>query len=140
MREIKLIVVHCTAGSQRNCAADVVAYHLGTLGWSKPGYHYIIEPDGTVVKAHPIESPSNGVGKELNPVAINVSYIGGVDTTKKELPAVDNRTAAQKASLRRLLTELRAQFPAARIVSHRDLPNVHKACPSFDATTEYADI
>jgi hypothetical protein len=25
-------------------------------------------------------------------------------------------------------------------VGHRDLPDVHKDCPCFDACTEYADI
>jgi hypothetical protein len=30
--------------------------------------------------------------------------------------------------------------PQARIVGHRDLPDVHKDCPCFDACTEYADI
>lgn len=140
MRAIKYIVVHCTAGSQKNTAADVVDYHLRVKGWSKPGYHYIVEPDGFVVNTHPIEASSNGVGAKLNPVAINVCYIGGVDTSTKELRPIDNRTEAQKRSLRELLTALRRQFPTAKICGHRDLPGVAKDCPSFDATKEYADI
>lgn len=145
MRNIKYIAVHCTAGNQRNKAADIVSYHTrpkskGGKGWSKPGYHYIIEPDGTIVNTWHIEQSSNGVGPQFNPVTINVCWIGGVDTSKKELPPVDNRTPAQKVSLRALLAGLKKQFPNAIIQGHRDFPNVHKACPCFDAKSEYSDL
>lgn len=145
MRNIKYIAVHCTAGNQRNKAADIVSYHTrpkskGGKGWSKPGYHYIIEADGTIVNTWHIEQSSNGVGPQFNPVTINVCWIGGVDTSKKELPPVDNRTPAQKVSLRALLAGLKKQFPNAIIQGHRDFPNVHKNCPCFDAKSEYSDL
>lgn len=145
MRQIKFIAVHCTAGNQRNKAADIVAYHTkpvsqGGLGWSKPGYHFIVEPDGTVVNTWPIEQSSNGVGPQFNSITINVSWIGGVDTSTKALNPVDNRTPAQKIALRALLAGLKAQFPDAEIQGHRDFPNVHKACPCFDAKYEYSDL
>ncbi len=145
MRNIKYIAVHCTTGNQRNKAADIVSYHTrpkskGGKGWSKPGYHYIIEADGTIVNTWHIEQSSNGVGPQFNPVTINVCWIGGVDTSKKELPPVDNRTPAQKVSLRALLAGLKKQFPNAIIQGHRDFPNVHKDCPCFDAKSEYFDL
>lgn len=145
MRQIKYIAVHCSAGNQRNRATDIVAYHTrkkehGGLGWSKPGYHYIIEADGSVVPTWPVESSSNGVGPRFNPVTINVCWIGGVDTSTKALTPVDNRTPQQKNSLRSLLALLKRQFPQAIIQGHRDFPDVHKACPCFDAKTEYADL
>lgn len=145
MRNIKYIAVHCSAGNQRNKAADIVSYHTrpkskGGKGWSKPGYHYIIEADGTIVNTWHIEQSSNGVGQQFNPITINVCWIGGVDTSKKELPPVDNRTPAQKVSLRALLAGLKKQFPNAIIQGHRDFPNVHKACPCFDAKSEYSDL
>ena len=145
MRTIKYIAVHCSAGNQRNKAADIVAYHTrsksrGGLGWSKPGYHFIIEADGTVVNTWPIDRSSNGVGPQYNPVTINVCWIGGVDTSSKALTPVDNRTPAQKKALHFLLTNLKAAFPEAVIQGHRDFPNVHKACPCFDAKSEYADL
>ncbi|MBQ9649911.1 MAG: hypothetical protein IJV25_05765 [Prevotella sp.] len=31
-------------------------------------------------------------------------------------------------------------YPKAEILGHRDLPWVRKACPSFDAKTEYAHL
>ncbi len=145
MRQIKYIAIHCTAGSQRNKAADVVSYHTrpeskGGLGWSKPGYHFIVEPDGTVVNTWPVEKSSNGVGPRFNPVTINVCWIGGVDTSTKARTPVDNRTPAQKKALRNLVAELKVKFPDAVIQGHRDFPDVHKDCPCFDAKTEYADL
>ena len=80
------------------------------------------------------------MGPQFNPVTINVCWIGGVDTSKKELLPVDNRTPAQKVSLRALLADLKKQFPNAIIQGHRDFPNVHKACPCFDAKSEYSDL
>ncbi len=136
-RYVDKIVVHCSAGSQSNTAQDVVNYHLRTLRWSRPGYHYIIEADGTVVNTWPEEQYSNGV-KGHNLTAINVCYIGGVDTSKKGLPPLDNRTPAQKASLLSLLKQLRARYPQAKIYGHRDF--APKACPSFDARKEYAGL
>lgn len=142
MREINKIVVHCTAGNQKQSAKDVVYYHTGPkakgcLGWSAPGYHYIVEADGKVTNTWPEDKISNGV-KGHNSNAINVCYTGGVDLTKKGLPPVDNRTPAQKESLLRLLKTLRAKYPRARIYGHRDF--APKACPSFDAKTEYKNI
>ena len=145
MRQIRYIALHCTACSQRNKASDIVSYHLrsikeGGLGWSKPGYHFIVEPDGTIVSTWPIESSSNGVGPRFNAVTINISWIGGVDTSTKALTPIDNRTPAQKTALRKLVAELKKQFPDAVVQGHRDFPDVHKACPCFDAITEYKDL
>lgn len=144
MRQIKYIVVHCSAGNQNAKAADVVRFHTskvkGCKGWSKPGYHYFIEKDGNAVNICPLETSSNGVNAKVNPVAINVCYAGGVDTSTKALPPIDNRTPAQKAALRALLVQLKSIYPDARILGHRDFPGVRKACPSFDAVTEYADL
>lgn len=142
MRKIEKIIVHCSAGSQKNTAADIVSYHtrpvrLGGRGWSVPGYHYIIETDGTVVNSLDEQLVSNGCYGH-NRTAINVCYVGGVDITKKNLPPVDNRTPEQKISLERLLRELKRRYPEAKIHGHRDF--APKACPSFDATKEYATL
>ena len=67
-------------------------------------------------------------------------YIGGVDTSKSGLPPIDNRTEAQKRSLRTLLADIHRRYPAAQILGHRDFPEVRKACPCFDAREEYSDL
>ena len=157
MREIKNIVVHCTAGNQKQTAKEVVYFHTGPInkgckGWSAPGYHYVVEANGTVVNTWPVEKISNGV-KDHNSNIINVCWVGGLDLTKpKPYPPIDNRTAAQKASLVRLLTELKRRFPGAKIVGHRDFSEDKnhngiidpweriKDCPCFDAIPEYANL
>lgn len=140
MREIKHIVLHCTATPQTATIDSIKRYWKESLGWRTEGYHYIIPPDGNAVNLVPIEQPSNGViGYNAN--AIHVSYIGGVDSSGR---AIDNRTEAQKATMKRLVEELSAQFPRAIIKGHRDFsPDRNKngiiephewvkVCPSFE--------
>ena len=75
--------------------------------------------------------------------------IGGIDANGK---ATDNRTDAQKKSLRQLLGMLKKKCPEAVIQGHRDFsPDVNgngkvdpweriKECPCFDAKDEYKDL
>lgn len=146
MRTIKYIIIHCSAGRQTNTAQDVINYHCRSLGWKTPGYHYIIDAQGNITNAVAEDKISNGVkasiidadGVKVNATAINVCYIGGVDVTKQNLPPIDNRTAAQKLALINLLKTLRRRYPSVKIRGHRDFQN--KACPCFDAKTEYKDL
>jgi hypothetical protein len=39
-----------------------------------------------------------------------------------------------------VLRRLKAEHPDARILGHRDLPDVHKDCPCFDAKEEYKNL
>ena len=80
---------------------------------------------------------------------MNVAYTGGIDSRGR---AVDNRTAGQRRSLRRILSELRGRYPDAVILVHWDIsPDRNgngivdpweriKECPCFDAKEEYKDI
>ncbi|WP_312399503.1 N-acetylmuramoyl-L-alanine amidase [Chryseobacterium sp.] len=135
-RNIKYLAVHCTATAKTATVSSIQNYWKNELGWKSPGYHFIIKADGEVVNLLDINSVSNGV-KGFNSVSINVCYIGGIDENKKPK---DTRTPAQKQSLLNVLRELRRQFPNATIQGHRDFPNVAKACPSFDAKTEYKSL
>ena len=63
-----------------------------------------------------------------NARSIGVCYIGGV--ARDGRTPKDTRTEAQKEALARLLRELHARYPAARLHGHREFAN--KACPSFD--------
>lgn len=102
MRNITLIVVHCTAGAQTQSASDIVRYHTlprrrGGLGWSTPGYHYIVEPSGFIAQVVPDWDIANGV-KGHNATSIHVAYIGGVEFeivltyhTKEQIWTIDNK-------------------------------------------------
>lgn len=96
----------------------------------------MIKADGEIVNTLPIDQVSNGVAG-WNSQIINISYIGGVDRNNQPK---DTRTPEQKASILKLLRELKLKFPKAKIQGHRDFPNVHKACPSFDAKKEYSGL
>lgn len=147
MRTIKYIAVHCTASHQSQTIESLRQEFL-RKGWVNPGYHYVVAPDGRITQLLDEDKVSNGV-KGFNSVSINVAYIGGIDRMGK--PA-DNRTDAQKASLRTLLSMLHKKYPIAIIQGHRDFsPDLNhdgritsneyiKACPCFDAKTEYANI
>ena len=147
MRSIKRIFVHCTAGSQRQKIADLQA-EFKRKGWKHPGYHYVIQADGTITQLLGEQFVSNGV-KGYNSTAVNVAYMGGIDAQGK---AVDNRTPEQKASLVKLLKELKGRYPKAEIMGHRDIsPDTNgngivdpweriKECPCFNAKDEYKDI
>lgn len=102
-------------------------------GWKNPGYHYVIKRDGVVVQLLAENKVSNGV-KNYNDVSVNVAYIGGLDD---KLKTIDNRTEAQKISLRVLLKKLNRDYPEAKVVGHRDLDK-KKDCPCFDIQKEYA--
>ena len=149
-RDIKFIAVHCTASTQKTSVATLLN-EFKARGWKQPGYHYVVCPDGKVEQLLREESTSNGV-KGFNSISINVAYIGGVTMENGKLKAVDNRTDAQKASLIKLLKELRGRYPKATIQGHRDFsPDTNgngiidpweriKECPCFDAKIEYKDI
>lgn len=136
MRTIEFIAVHCTATAQTATVENIQKYWREHLGWQMPGYHFIIKPNGEIAHLLDISLASNGV-KGFNSETINISYIGGVDG--KNNPK-DTRTDAQKATLLKLLKELKTKFPKAIIQGHRDFPDVKKACPSFDAKTEYKNL
>ena len=136
MRTINYLVVHCTATPQTTTIESIQNYWRNVLKWKSPGYHYLIKPTGEVVQLLPETGVSNGVAG-YNSQCINISYIGGVNASNQP---VDNRTAVQKASLLTLLKQLKSKYPKAKIQGHRDFPGVKKACPSFNAKSEYANL
>jgi len=136
MRNINLIIVHCsaTAAGRRVGVAEIDRWHRAR-GFNSIGYHWIVDIDGNILPGRP-EAIAGAHCKGHNASSIGVCYIGGTMPDGKT-PA-DTRTPAQKKALKRLLTDLRHRYPGAKIRSHRDF--AAKACPSFDATAEYASL
>ena len=136
MRKIDTIIIHCSATPEGKSftVADIDRWHR-QRGFAQIGYHYVIYLDGSVHKGRPIEL----VGAHCqghNAHSIGICYIGGLATDNKT--PKDTRTPEQKQAMLNLLKELRVKFPTAKIHGHRDY--AAKACPSFNATTEYAHI
>ena len=134
-RDITEIIVHCTATPPDKDigVADIDRYHR-SLGWRCCGYHWVVRLDGTIEPGRD-EGMDGAHCSGHNHVSIGVAYCGGID--RRGTPA-DTRTAAQRSALRRLLSQLVARYPGAKIYGHRDF--AAKACPCFDATSEYADL
>lgn len=138
MREVNLIVVHCSATRcDRRFPLDKLrACHNARFGNKGIGYHYYIERDGQLYQTR----DENEIGmhaRRYNAHSIGVCYEGGLN--EKGEPA-DTRTPAQKHTLIALLRSLKTDYPQAEIIGHRDLPWVTKACPCFDARTEYQHL
>ncbi|MBO5314355.1 MAG: N-acetylmuramoyl-L-alanine amidase [Prevotella sp.] len=136
MRKINLIVIHCSA---TRCdkpfpVTALIRCHQERFGFT--GYHFYITRNGEITQTRHL----NLIGahaKGVNSHSLGICYEGGLDPNGN--PA-DTRTPQQKAALLSLLKRLRSLYLNARICGHRDLPEVRKACPCFDARKEYEAI
>ena len=142
MKEIKKIIIHCSATREGDDSinAEVIDRWHKKRGWKGIGYHFLVLIDGSIETGRMIDK-CGAHTKGMNCSSIGVCYIGGVESERNEdgkYEAKDTRTTEQKETLLELLHVLRKMYPDAKIHSHRDF--AAKACPSFDATTEYCNI
>lgn len=136
MRSIVLIVIHCSATrcNQTFSVTSLINCHAKRFGFT--GYHYYITRKGQTYQTRH-EQLVGAHAKGYNQHSLGVCYEGGLD--EQGHPA-DTRTPAQKQALLKLLHRLKVEHPEAEILGHRDLPNVKKACPCFDAKAEYRNV
>ena len=137
MKEVLYIVLHCTSTrlSQHWTVEDIDRMHKAR-GWQMIGYHWYVDQNGEIHQGRP-EKYEGAHVRHYNQHAIGVCYEGGIDEKGRY---ADTRTPAQKAKLYFLLKDLKESYPKAKIVGHRDFPNVLKACPCLDAQEVYADL
>ena len=130
MRSIDLIVVHCSATRCERAfpVTALIRCHSDRFGFT--GYHYYITRGGRTFQTRH-EQLVGAHAKGYNAHSLGVCYEGGLD---RDGNPADTRTPRQKRALLRLLRRLKAEHPQARIVGHRDLPGVKKACPCFDCS------
>lgn len=133
MRKINKIIIHCSATPEGrdNTIEDVERWHKAR-GWKGIGYHYVIHLDGSVHQGRSEDEIGAHCSGE-NSNSIGICYIGGL--AKDCSTPKDTRTEAQKQSLLELLKELKKRYPNATIHGHSEF--AAKACPCFDAKTEY---
>jgi N-acetylmuramoyl-L-alanine amidase len=136
MRKIDKIIVHCSATKEGfNYSVETIRSWHKMRGWSDVGYHYIVHLDGSISYGRDINKSGAHV-KGHNTGSIGVCYIGGVEADGKT--PKDTRTPEQKESLLDLIKTLKRLNSNAVVYGHRDFSS--KACPSYDATTEYKDV
>lgn len=133
MRQIKALVVHCSATPP---SQDIDAKEIGRRQRQPPqnfdriGYHYVIRRDGTTeVGRKETETGAHARDGGYNNFSLGVCLVGGVDD---DLTPENNFTPAQMAALKALIVSLKAKYHRIAILGHRDIPGVKKACPSFD--------
>lgn len=147
---IDTIVIHCTATppNREVTKSELDAWHraahfepyvdLKTGAKTYAGYHLLVHIDGTYERLRPDSQRGQHCSQDnMNNRAISICYVGGVDRNNKPY---DTRTEQQKRTLITLLRTMRVRYPNARIIGHRDVKGVAKACPSFDAKTEYKNL
>jgi len=126
MRKIKRIVIHCTDTSPKAKIKDIENYWRNVKGWDYPGYHVLIDEDGTTHQLLGFNGIANGA-RGYNSNSIHIGYIGRRPNEK------------QLEALREEIDEIRAVYFKSNleVVGHRDLPDVKKTCPNFDVQGWY---
>ena len=149
-RPITRIIVHCTATVEGKdySVMDVTRMHMVGRKWPHVGYHYVVGIDGTIRPACDVNIEGIHVAG-YNKNSIGVVYAGGL---AKDGAPKDTRNQQQKDSLMSIVKALKELYPTAKVMGHRDLsPDRNhdgkitpdeflKACPCFDAITEYSHL
>lgn len=145
MREINLIVIHCSATREDRCFTeyDLEECHR-RRGFDGAGYHFYIRKNGKIVTTRPVER-IGAHAKGFNAHSIGICYEGGLDCNGRPK---DTRTEWQKHSMRVLVKVLLKDYQGSKVCGHRDLsPDLNgngeiepeewiKACPCFEVKTE----
>lgn len=144
------IVIHCTATAEGRDvkASELDAWHKAKNfePWENPatnklvfaGYHYLVHIDGSTEQLRDPEARGQHCPQQnMNNAGISIVYAGGIDKTGKPK---DTRTTAQKSAILELIRRIRSKFGNLQVIGHKDVKGVAKACPSFDAKTEYQFI
>lgn len=86
------------------------------------GYHYVLYTNGAIATGR-AEAEIGAHAKGYNASSLGLCLVG-----------TDRFTAQQWSSLAALVNRLMEAYTGVRVVGHRDLPGVAKACPCFDVS------
>lgn len=138
LREVRYLIVHCSATPMDMDigATEIRRWHR-ERGWFDIAYHAVIRRDGTEEPGRPLDRPG-AHARGFNHLSLGVCLVGGTKADKKT--AEQNFDPRQYAALRALLGRWKQLYPDAIVLGHRDLPNVYKACPSFDVRAWYDNV
>jgi hypothetical protein len=123
LEDVRLVVVHHTAGPDDESPEHIARYHLAR-GWGGCGYHYVVYRTGRVVKARPVSAiPACVLG--WNRESVCIALVGDYRRV---------RPSGQLLAVAQQLTDaLVSVLPVQAVVTHRALgPTV---CPG-DGTVE----
>jgi len=152
MREIKSVILHCTATTLDKVLTvkEVRRWHVQGRGWSDIGYHFLIHQDGTIERGRHIDK----VGAHTwgnNYGSVGVAYCGGVVKKSKTVldkekgkdksrhTPKDTMTKEQEKAFRNLFSMLEVFFGELKLSGHNNHTNA-KACPSFKMRDKFGDL
>lgn len=139
-RNIEVIYLHATATKPRiYVSIDVIrSWHINGRGWSDIGYHYIVQPDGTVELGRDVNRSGAHVGSD-NAYTIGVSMVGEWDTIKPDPGHPQEKNTA--LLLARLCKMYNINPLSYGLLLHREAndpghraPEPHKSCPGMNIT------
>lgn len=123
------IVVHCAATPpDMDIGSKEIRRWHRAKGWLDIGYHFVIRRNGDIEKGRELDT-IGAHARGFNNRSIGICLVGGVDENKQPQ---DNFTEEQKKNLALLIDQMLTIWPDSKVLGHRDLPGVQKACPSFD--------
>lgn len=125
MRDIKRIIIHCSA-TDGDVSADKIREWHKAKGWRDIGYHYVIRSDGAIEIGRPLEEQGAHTYRQ-NVDSVGICIAGGRDGT------TDDYTAAQWRALRMVVEGLRYDFNilSNQVYGHNQFTD-SKTCPNFD--------
>lgn len=128
MRQIKEIIIHCTATWPNVAPKAIKKFHIEENGWKDIGYHFIIDENGYIWRGRNVsEVGAHCAGRNTN--SIGIAYIGGLNSEQKPANTMNKQ---QMISMYRLTESLKLAFGLTidDIRMHNEFAN--KACPCFD--------
>ena len=119
-KDVKYIILHATANMNVDAKSHIIWLNNDNAS-GQCATHFYIDDTG-IYQALPLDLISWNAGKDYNDKSISIE-ICTFDDEEKQLQAISNA--------KELLDNLRVKFPNAEIVTHEQVSDWHKPCPSF---------
>lgn len=131
MRNIDMIVVHCTASPDYlDVSAKQIRQWHKDRGWSDIGYHYVVRRNGEIEAGRPDRIPG-AHAKGVNSRSIGIVWVG---TT--------NPSPEQEKSLVGLINWLRGKYNVKieNVLGHKEAVQTPKTCPNINMDRLRAEL
>ena len=143
-KALQYLVIHCTATPEGRevSAADIRRWHTAPVSEGRPGL-----ASGRIYRPFSLGRHGGAVGREQRgrirgPVGNNkrrgwlqrcgAAYCLRWRLCRRRQDAEGHPNTRAEEALERYVIDFHEKNPKVKIVGHRDLPGVRKACPSFD--------
>jgi hypothetical protein len=125
LSQITHIAIHHSAAPANVGPERIASYHVGK-DWPGMGYHFYVQPDGTIFQTNRLETVSYQVFKQ-NDYSLGIctagNFMGGLIPTPKQIEAVGHLVAWLTQKLNIKLENVRG---------HKEFPENQTACPGSD--------